>query len=92
MIAGVPAAHVTSIATIGQLPPELRGRLGLEWSSGKQLRFRALGRASRAATPLMPKSLRNMGPTYLKWRREAIARGDATAGRESRASSQPQAA
>jgi len=41
-------------------------------------------------TPVMPKGLRNMGPGYLRWRREAIARGDATAGRATRAA--PQAA
>ncbi|MDX6615371.1 MAG: hypothetical protein QOD60_462 [Solirubrobacterales bacterium] len=83
-LAGVPAAHMSSLATIGQLPPELRERLGIDWTRAKQLQFRAMGRASRAATPLMPASLRNMGPGYLRWRRKQIARGDATAGRDSR--------
>ena len=91
-VAGIPAAHVSALATVGQLTPELRHRLGIPWSRSKQLQFRALGRASRAVTPVMPKSLRNMGPGYLKWRREAIARGDATAGRASRTSATPQAA
>jgi uncharacterized protein (DUF2236 family) len=75
---------MSSLATIGQLPPELRERLGIDWTRAKQLQFRAMGRASRAATPLMPASLRNMGPSYLRWRRKEIARGDATAGRDSR--------
>ncbi|MDX6615483.1 MAG: hypothetical protein QOD60_574 [Solirubrobacterales bacterium] len=84
-IAGIPAARYSSLATIGQLPPVLRERLGIRWTKPKQAEFRALGRASRSATPLMPASLRNMGPSYLRWRRKQIARGDATAGRDSRA-------
>jgi len=90
--AGVPASHVLSLATIGQLTPGVRERLGLPWSKGKQLQFRAISRAARAATPLMPQALRQMGPNYLRWRHEAIARGDVTAGAESRAKAQPQAA
>ena len=38
-----------------------------------------LAAASRAATPLLPETLRVFGPSYLRWRREAIARGDAAA-------------
>src|SRR5213592_4706799 len=30
-----------------------------------------------AVTPLLPQRLRNVGPSYLRWRREAIARGEA---------------
>jgi hypothetical protein len=32
-------------------------------------------------SPLMPPSLRNSGPVYLRWRREAIARGEVTSAR-----------
>jgi uncharacterized protein (DUF2236 family) len=42
--------------------------------------LRALGAGLRTVTPLMPRSLRNTGPGYLRWRREAIARGDVASG------------
>lgn len=72
----LPAAHSTSLATIGLLPPVLRQRFGVRWTRRDERQLRALGAASRAATPLMPAALRNTGPAYLRWRREAIARGD----------------
>jgi hypothetical protein len=37
--------------------------------------LRALGAASRALTPLLPRSLAVIGPAQLRHRREAIARG-----------------
>jgi uncharacterized protein (DUF2236 family) len=64
------------LATIALLPAELRARLDLELSRGQRLELRALAAAARRATPLMPGWLRNVGPGYLKWRREPIARGD----------------
>ncbi len=90
-VAGVPAAHVSSLATIGQLTPETRDRLGLSWSGANQFQFRAIGRASRAMTPVMPKNLRHMGPAYLRWRREAIERGDVTTSSAERAQARAQA-
>ncbi len=45
-------------------------------------RFQRLGAISRRARPLMPPSARNFGPHYLKWRSEAIARGDVASGRD----------
>jgi uncharacterized protein (DUF2236 family) len=74
--ARLPAVRLFNLATVGLLPPLLRERFGARWSRARQLELRALGRAARAATPLMPRSLRNTGPTYLRWRREAIARGE----------------
>ena len=76
----VPLARVFTLATVGLLPPLLRERLGVGWTRAKQLELRALGRATRAATPLMPTSLRNTGPSYMRWRSEAIARGDVASG------------
>lgn len=75
-VASLPAIRSTSLITGGLLPPVLRARIGLEWTRSDERRFRALCRASRAATPLMPASLENVGPRYLRWRREAIARGE----------------
>ena len=63
-----------SVATVGLLPPGLRHRFGLRWSRGKELELRALGATMRAATPLMPDSLRNTGPNYLRARRKALER------------------
>jgi len=91
-LARLPAASSLELTTIGLLPPVLRERCGLEWTPKHERRFRALGRASRAATPLMPKSLRNMGPGYLRWRREALDRGDVAAAARTPAGSVPAAA
>ena len=57
------------------LTPTLRERFGLTWSRSDELAFRAVGQASRAATPIMPKPLRIAGPGQLRLRRRAIARG-----------------
>jgi uncharacterized protein (DUF2236 family) len=68
--------HVVRLATTGLLPPALRARFGLPWSATSTIELRALGRALRAATPVMPGYLLNTGPGYLTWRREAQQRGD----------------
>ena len=77
-----PSSKAGAIATLGILPPVLRERLGVDWGPGKQQRFRMLARLARASRPLMPPQARNFGPNYLRWRREAIARGDVASGRE----------
>ncbi len=76
-LARIPAAHQIALVTGGLLPPLLRDRFGVEWTHSKQRQLQVLAAASRAATPLLPGTLRNVGPSYLRWRREAIARGDA---------------
>jgi len=75
-VASWPSSRAGSMGTIGMLPAVLRERLGLEWGPSKQRRFNALARVSRASRPLMPEPAKNFGPNYLRWRREAIARGD----------------
>jgi uncharacterized protein (DUF2236 family) len=69
----MPLARVLSLATIGLLPPILRQRCGLRWTRAQQLELDALGAAVRSLTPVMPAYLKNVGPGYLRWRREAIA-------------------
>lgn len=76
-VLSLPAIHQTALVTGGMLSPQLRDRFGIEWGRGKERQLRILAAASRAATPLMPATLRNVGPTYLRRRRRAIARGDA---------------
>ena len=75
-IARIPAAQQITLTTGGLLPPRLRERYGVEWTRGQERRLQLLAAASRRATPLMPATLRNFGPSYLRWRRRAIARGD----------------
>ncbi|MGH2903617.1 MAG: oxygenase MpaB family protein [Solirubrobacteraceae bacterium] len=75
-IARPQLGHFLGVSTVGLLAPSLRQRFGLRWTRADDLELRVLGTALRAATPLMPPSLRNVGPGYLRWRREAIARSD----------------
>jgi uncharacterized protein (DUF2236 family) len=78
-VARIPATHQIALVTGGLLGPELRNRFGIRWTRSKELELRLLGTASRAATPLLPAAIRNVGPGYLRWRRQAIARGDVAA-------------
>jgi uncharacterized protein (DUF2236 family) len=71
----LPPAEVLGVSTIGLLPPALRERFGVEWGPVRDAELRALGAASRGLGPLLPQRLRRMGPAYLRWRAEAIARG-----------------
>jgi uncharacterized protein (DUF2236 family) len=71
----LPASRVLWLGGVGLLGPGLRRQLEVPWSRGDEAQFRTLGRLSRAVTPLMPESLRVMGPAQLRWRREAIAHG-----------------
>ncbi|MDX6698416.1 MAG: hypothetical protein QOE65_1813 [Solirubrobacteraceae bacterium] len=83
-VARVPMARLGALATVGLLPAALRRRFGLDWTRTQELEFRALCRASRAATPLLPAALRNTGPNYVRWRHEALERGE-VAGAETHA-------
>jgi uncharacterized protein (DUF2236 family) len=76
-VARVPAVHQIALITGGLLSPLLRDRFGVRWTRAQERQLQVLAAASRAATPLLPRTLRNVGPSYLRWRREAIARGDA---------------
>jgi uncharacterized protein (DUF2236 family) len=67
----MPPARVLSLATVGLLPVSLRDRLGIRWTAVQEGELRALAALSRAATPLMPESLRIVGPGYLRWRARA---------------------
>lgn len=69
-----PIARASRMATIGMLPPLLRERLGLRWTRTNDRELRALGAASRATTPILPRRLRHGADYYLRWRRAAIDR------------------
>lgn len=69
-----PARGLRVMST-GLLPPVLRERFGLQWTSVNEIEFRAVAAASRAAGPLLPARLQHIGPEYLRWRAKEIARG-----------------
>jgi len=76
----VPASRALWLGGIGLLSPAVRRRLGLNWSRLDEAQFRALGRASRALTAVMPERLQVTGPAQLRWRRKEIANGPLGAG------------
>jgi uncharacterized protein (DUF2236 family) len=71
----IPARRAMWLGGIGLMDRTLRARLGIPWSAADEAQFRALGRSSRALTPVLPMSLTVMGPAQLRWRRRAIERG-----------------
>jgi uncharacterized protein (DUF2236 family) len=71
----LPASRTMRLATVGLLPASVRLRLGLEWTRAQELELNVLGGLSRSTTPLLPRSVRTVGPSYLRWRREQIDRG-----------------
>lgn len=73
--ARIPARTALFVCGVGLLPGVLRERFGIEWTSRDEAAFRALSRASRSLTPVMPRGLLITGPQQLRWRRRAIARG-----------------
>ncbi len=79
-----PAARGGRLGTIGLMSPALREKLGLEWTRANAIEFRAIGRAARASGPLLPSSVRRFGPSYLRWRSDAIARGEVASGKGSK--------
>ncbi len=87
----VPAARNAKLGTVGLMPPALREKLGLEWSDAQQLELRAVGAASRASGAVLPRSFANFGPSYLRWRADAIARGEVASGKGSKFASAPSA-
>lgn len=73
----LPLGHVLGLASVGLLPTMLRRRFGVRWTPVEELQLRVLGIALRTTTPFMPSCLRKTGPGHLRWRGEAIARGEA---------------
>jgi uncharacterized protein (DUF2236 family) len=67
-VAGWPAFELIRLVTVGSLPPVLRERAGLEWSTEKEMLLRANQAAIRRAFALLPERLRLM-PLALAARR-----------------------
>jgi uncharacterized protein (DUF2236 family) len=73
MPARVSAGHLTRLVTVGLLPPTLRERWGLEWTSGQQRELRAFSRLVRRVAPRVPERLRFFPYAYDARRRRAAA-------------------
>ena len=73
------ALRGTRQAGVWMLPPALRERFGVSWTPAEELEMQLLSRASRAATPVMPRQIRRSGEGYLKLRGDALTPFDATA-------------
>jgi uncharacterized protein (DUF2236 family) len=76
----IAPSRALRLATFGMLPPLLRQRFDVPWTRANRAELRAVAAASRAAGPLLPKSLRVMGPGHLRWRADEIYRGPLGAG------------
>ncbi|MCL2770347.1 MAG: DUF2236 domain-containing protein, partial [Solirubrobacterales bacterium] len=70
----VGGGHLLRLTTVGLLPAALRRRFGLRWTRADAWELTAVGSALRATTPLLPGSLRNTGPGYMRWRERAGVR------------------
>jgi uncharacterized protein (DUF2236 family) len=71
----LPAARLMYLGGVGLLPAGLRERLHIPWTRREERRFRRLAAGSRALEHILPATLKTFGPTQLRWRRRAIARG-----------------
>jgi uncharacterized protein (DUF2236 family) len=85
----MPPARALRISTFGLLPERLRELFGVRWTRFNDGELRALGRVSRSIGPVLPQSLKNIGPWYLQWRAEEIARGPLGPGGGVEAAEQP---
>jgi uncharacterized protein (DUF2236 family) len=75
----ISLGRVIELTSVGLLGEQLRERFGLRWSGRQERRLRLLAAMLRAGTPLMPSWLQSTGPTYLRQRADAIARGEVAA-------------
>jgi uncharacterized protein (DUF2236 family) len=78
----LPARRLVYLGGVGLLPQTLRDRCKIRWTRREEREFRAIGAVARRMTPVMPKHMLISGPTQLRWRRGAIARGPLGPGRE----------
>lgn len=69
---GVPAAPVLRFLGTGMLPPILRHRFGYRWTPRHAAAFAAYCAASKASTPLLPRSFRQAGPLVYRFRRNEL--------------------
>lgn len=71
-----PMGKQLHVQTVGLLPADLRRRLGLSYTRRDAKTFDRLAAVSRRAGPIVRGPLAEFGPSYVKWRHAALARGD----------------
>ena len=74
-----PMGRQLRVATVGLMPSRLRATLELPFSPAERRTFGLMAAGSRAAGPAIRGPLARFGPNYVRWRREALARGDVAA-------------
>ena len=72
-LARAPLGRAVRLATVGLLPRRCASASACASRAPSSSSW-ARSRTLRAATPLMPPWLRNTGPGYLRWRRDAAER------------------
>lgn len=71
----MPARRLLYVCGVGLLPEILRERCEIRWTRRDARDFRAIGATARRLTPIMTRGMLISGPSQLRWRRRAIARG-----------------
>jgi uncharacterized protein (DUF2236 family) len=74
-----PVSGQMRVTTTGLMPPVLRERLGLRFTRRDERIFRAITRGAKMAGPVVRGPLAEFGPYYIRWRSEALERGDVAA-------------
>lgn len=59
----IPARRALWLGGVGLIDPRLRRRLGIDWSPLDEVQLRAISTVCRAAGPIMPTSLKIVGPS-----------------------------
>jgi uncharacterized protein (DUF2236 family) len=77
-----PARRLLYVCGVGLLPQVLRERCDMPWTRREEREFRAIGAFTRRMTPVMTKRMLVSGPSQLRFRRKAIARGPLGLGEE----------
>ena len=71
----LPARRTLWLGGIGLMDPETRRQLEIRWTRIDETEFALLSAVSRGLTPVIPPSLKIMGPRHLRVRGRAIAKG-----------------
>ncbi|MGH2915072.1 MAG: oxygenase MpaB family protein [Solirubrobacteraceae bacterium] len=77
----LPGGRILEAVTRGLMTPRLRSRLGLSLTRADRTTFASYCALSRHSGALIRRTLPEFGVSYVRWRREALARGDVAGGR-----------
>lgn len=79
-VVALPLALHLRVITTGLMPAPLRERLGMPFSATDRALFGLACAVAARSGPLIRGPLANFGPSYVRWRREALARGEVGSG------------